>query len=76
MNDNELKELSKYADKNLNVIREIHRLSEKIDSNQEKLKQDAKRKETKDTIFFVISATIGLLTLAATILFGVLTLLR
>lgn len=76
MDKKEIKELSRYADQNLNLIREINRLSEKIDSNQEKLNQDAKRKETKDNLFFIVSTTIGLLTLAATILFGILTLLR
>ena len=60
MDKKEIKELSRYADQNLNLIREINRLSEKIDSNQDHSQKTENRR-------FLITTAIALLSLLASI---------
>lgn len=78
MNDDPKKErdelpedLYRYASSTDCILRAINRLSKEMDENrrQEEIKQ--KKQSKKDTIFFAISTVIGLLTLGATVLFGI-----
>ena len=53
------------------ILEAINSLSEKIEQSQAQEELQRKRQAKKDTIFFVISTVIGLLTLGATVLFGI-----
>ena len=65
------KELGPYASNTNTILRAINDLSAKMDESQnlEEIKQ--KKQVRKETIFFVISTVIGVLTLGATVLFGI-----
>lgn len=78
MNDDLKKDLDKLAQElgpyvsNTNaILRAINDLSEKMDESQRQEEIKQKKQSRKDTVFFVISTVIGLLTLGATVLFGI-----
>lgn len=78
MNDDLKKDLDRlgqdmgpYASNTSTILRAINDLSKKIDESQQLEEIKQKKQSRKDTVFFVISTVIGLLTLGATVLFGI-----
>lgn len=64
-------ELGPYTSNTNTILRAINDLSEKMDESQQQEEIKQKKQSRKDTVFFVISTVIGLLTLGATVLFGI-----
>lgn len=63
--------LGPYASNTNTILRAINDLSKKMDESQQLEEIKQKKQSRKDTVFFVISTVIGLLTLGATVLFGI-----
>lgn len=64
-------ELGPYTSNTNTILRAINDLSKKMDESQQLEEIKQKKQSRKDTVFFVISTVIGLLTLGATVLFGI-----
>ena len=64
-------ELGPYTSNTNTILRAINDLSEKMDESQQQEEIKQKKQSRKDTVFFVISTVIGLLTLGETVLFGI-----
>lgn len=64
-------ELGPYVSNTNTILRAINDLSKKMDESQQQEEIKQKKQSRKDTVFFVISTVIGLLTLGATVLFGI-----
>ncbi len=64
-------ELGPYTSNTNTILRAINDLSKKMDESQQQEEIKQKKQSRKDTVFFVISTVIGLLTLGATVLFGI-----
>lgn len=64
-------ELGPYVSNTNAILRAINDLSKKMDESQQQEEIKQKKQSRKDTVFFVISTVIGLLTLGATVLFGI-----
>lgn len=65
------KELGPYASNTNCILQAINDLSKKMDDSQQQEEIKQKKQRQRDLIFFVISTVIGLLTLGATVLFGI-----
>lgn len=69
--DKDLDEIYRKISNTNCILDAISDLSKKMDENQKQEEIKQKKQARKDTIFFVISTVIGLLTLGATVLFGI-----
>lgn len=69
--DENIEELLDYVDRNANLMREVHEISERLDRAQEESKRDAKANKWLQ----VLTLAIAILTLIATVVIGVIGLL-